>query len=136
MEFLIATILSCESAEDIISRIRPSTENHAELVQQVKMSAEEGCFEDAQVDWRNGELKTLLLWRNPMAQVTYRGVKYDTNDRKQESCNKSVLTYRGIKFKKELCTAWLNAYIYVQRGGLLTLLFFCIIISEKGNFNE
>ena len=50
MEFLIATILSCESAEDIISRIRPSTENHAELVQQVKMSAEEGCFEDAQVD--------------------------------------------------------------------------------------
>ena len=50
MEFLIATILSCESAEDIISRIRPSTENHAELVQQVKMSAEEGCFEDANAD--------------------------------------------------------------------------------------
>ena len=49
--------------------------------------------------------KSLLLWRNPMAQVTYRGVKYDTNDRKQESCNKSDLTYRGIKFKKELCTA-------------------------------
>jgi len=49
MEFLIATILSCESAEDIISRI-PSNENRAELVQQVKLSAEEGCFEDAQVD--------------------------------------------------------------------------------------
>ena len=50
MEFLIATLLTCESAEDIISRMVPSTENRAELVQQVKMSSEEGCFEDAQVD--------------------------------------------------------------------------------------
>ena len=49
--------------------------------------------------------KSLLLWRKPMAQVTYRGVQYDTNDRKQENCNKSELTYRGIKFKKELCSA-------------------------------
>jgi len=32
-----------------------------------------------------------------MAQVTYRGIKYDTNDSK--SCQKQVseLTYRGIK---------------------------------------
>ena len=32
-----------------------------------------------------------------MAQVTYRGVKYDTN--RKQSCNKvtSELTYRGIK---------------------------------------
>ena len=49
--------------------------------------------------------KSLLLWRKPMAQVTYRGVKYDTNNRKQETCNKSELTYRGIKFEKELCNA-------------------------------
>ena len=49
--------------------------------------------------------KSLLLWRKPMAQVTYRGVKYDTNNRKQETCNKSELTYRGIKFQKELCNA-------------------------------
>ena len=49
--------------------------------------------------------KSLLLWRKPMAQVTYRGVKYDTNNRKQETCNKSELTYRGIKFNKELCNA-------------------------------
>ena len=47
MEFLIATLLSCESAEDIISRIPHSNENRAELVQQVKMSTEEGCVEDA-----------------------------------------------------------------------------------------
>ena len=38
MEFLIATILSCESAEEIISRIPHSNEDRAELVQQVKMS--------------------------------------------------------------------------------------------------
>ena len=49
MEFLIATILSCESAEEIISRI-PSNESRAELVQQIEMSAEEGCFEDAKAD--------------------------------------------------------------------------------------
>ncbi|MBO56038.1 MAG: hypothetical protein CL886_10300 [Dehalococcoidia bacterium] len=41
----------------------------------------------------------------PMAQVTYRGVKYDTSKSKQSSCNKSELTYRGVKFQKELCTA-------------------------------
>tara|TARA_R100001443_G_scaffold8261_4_gene17583 strand:- start:2866 stop:2988 length:123 start_codon:yes stop_codon:yes gene_type:complete len=40
-----------------------------------------------------------------MAQVTYRGVKYDTNDRKQEACTKSQMTYRGVKFEKELCNA-------------------------------
>jgi hypothetical protein len=41
--------------------------------------------------------KSLLLWRNPMAKVTYRGVSYDTNDKK--SCQKeaTVLTYRGVK---------------------------------------
>jgi len=52
------------------------------------------------------ELKTpTTLGVNPMAQVTYRGVKYDTNDRKQESCVKSEMTYRGVKFQKELCNA-------------------------------
>ena len=52
------------------------------------------------------ELKTpTTLGVNPMAQVTYRGVKYDTNDRKQESCVKSEMTYRGVKFQKELVNA-------------------------------
>ena len=50
MEFLIATLLTCESAEDIISRMAPSIEIRAELVQQVKESTEQGCFKDAQVD--------------------------------------------------------------------------------------
>ena len=40
-----------------------------------------------------------------MAQVTYRGVKYDTNERKQSTSSKSQLTYRGVKFQKELATA-------------------------------
>jgi len=40
-----------------------------------------------------------------MAQVTYRGIKYDTNDKKQTSSNKLELTYRGVKFNKELVSA-------------------------------
>tara|TARA_Y100000994_G_scaffold145129_1_gene118835 strand:+ start:350 stop:541 length:192 start_codon:yes stop_codon:yes gene_type:complete len=42
---------------------------------------------------------------NPMAQVTYRGVKYDTTDRKQTVQSKSEMTYRGVKFNKELASA-------------------------------
>ena len=40
-----------------------------------------------------------------MAQVTYRGVKYDTNDRKQTVQSKAEMTYRGVKFQKELVNA-------------------------------
>jgi len=40
-----------------------------------------------------------------MAQVTYRGVQYDTNERKQTQAHKSELTYRGVKFNKELVSA-------------------------------
>jgi len=50
-------------------------------------------------------LKSLLLWRNPMAKVTYRGVQYDTNDSKQVKSQKVQETYRGIKFEKELTAA-------------------------------
>ena len=49
--------------------------------------------------------KSLLLWRKPMAQVTYRGVQYDTNERKQVKSQKVQETYRGIKFEKELTAA-------------------------------
>ena len=35
-----------------------------------------------------------------MAQVTYRGVKYDTNSRKATPSSKSELTYRGVKHSK------------------------------------
>ena len=49
--------------------------------------------------------KSLLLWSKPMAQVTYRGVQYDTNERKQVKSQKVQETYRGIKFEKELTAA-------------------------------
>ena len=37
-----------------------------------------------------------------MAQVTYRGVKYDTNDNKQTSTSKQDLVYRGVKVAKKV----------------------------------
>ena len=41
-----------------------------------------------------------------MAQVTYRGVKYDTDTRKQAANTVKVQeTYRGVKFQKELASA-------------------------------
>ena len=40
-----------------------------------------------------------------MAQVTYRGIKYDTTERKQAQPHKVEETYRGGKFSKELATA-------------------------------
>ena len=42
---------------------------------------------------------------NPMAKVTYRGIKYDTDKRNKQTCAKSEMTYRGVKFQKELCNA-------------------------------
>ena len=40
-----------------------------------------------------------------MAQVTYRGVQYDTNERKQVKSQKVQETYRGVKFEKALTAA-------------------------------
>ena len=40
--------------------------------------------------------------RKPMAQVTYRGVKYDTDRNKAKQTNKVDLTYRGVRQEKEL----------------------------------
>jgi len=42
------------------------------------------------------------LGANQMAQVTYRGVKYNTNDKKNQQTNKVDLTYRGVQLEKEL----------------------------------
>ena len=50
-------------------------------------------------------IKPLLLWRKPMAQVTYRGVSYDTDTRKAVKTQKVEETYRGVKFHKELVSA-------------------------------
>jgi hypothetical protein len=37
-----------------------------------------------------------------MAQVTYRGIKYDTNRDKAKQTNKVDLSYRGVRQEKEL----------------------------------
>ena len=41
----------------------------------------------------------------PMAQVTYRGVKYDTDTRKADAPAKSEMIYRGVKHSSKLVTA-------------------------------
>ena len=40
-----------------------------------------------------------------MAQLTYRGVKYDTDTQRATQARKVEETYRGVKFLKELATA-------------------------------
>ena len=40
-----------------------------------------------------------------MANVTYRGVKYDTNRNKTQQSNKVELVYRGVKLNKDLASA-------------------------------
>ena len=40
--------------------------------------------------------------RNQMAQVTYRGIKYDTDRNRTQQTNKVDLTYRGVSQEKEL----------------------------------
>ena len=37
-----------------------------------------------------------------MAQVTYRGVSYDTDRNKAKQTNKVDLTYRGVRQEKEI----------------------------------
>ena len=50
MELLLATLLSCESAQSLINKITPSTPNRDELIEVIQMSTEKGCFEDAKAD--------------------------------------------------------------------------------------
>ena len=55
--------------------------------------------------------KSLLLWSKPMAQVTYRGVKYDSEEYSKmvldeaAKLNRHDLMYRGLKVSKKLVTA-------------------------------
>ena len=53
-------------------------------------------------------LKILLLWSKPMAQVTYRGVVYDSEEYNRKVLNEAAqhrnydLMYRGLKVSKKL----------------------------------
>ena len=53
--------------------------------------------------------KSLLLWRKPMAQVTYRGVQYDSEAYRQmvqaEAQKRNHdLMYRGIKVERKFAS--------------------------------
>ena len=50
MELLLATLLSCESAQGIIDNIKLTTPNRDELVEVIQENTEKGCFEDVKVD--------------------------------------------------------------------------------------
>ena len=51
--------------------------------------------------------KSLLLWRKPMAKVTYRGVEYDSEEYNAKVLaeaaqrNRHELMYRGLKVKSK-----------------------------------
>ena len=47
----------------------------------------------------------------PMAQVTYRGVKYDTDSRKATPSSKSELTYRGVKHSSKVVNEFIPSYL-------------------------
>jgi len=49
MEFLLATLLSCESAQRIIDKTN-SNPHRDELVEVILLNTEKGCFEDAKAD--------------------------------------------------------------------------------------
>lgn len=52
MEFLLASLLSCEYATGLVNAIYQQQTNtpKSELVQIVEQSTEKGCFEDVKVD--------------------------------------------------------------------------------------
>ena len=61
--------------------------------------------------WTEGTGSSTLTEDKPMAQVTYRGVKYDTEeyrklilDEAQKTRNHDLM-YRGVKVTKKLVTA-------------------------------
>ena len=110
MELILASLLTCEYATGLVDQIyKQHTDTpKSELVQIVAESTEKGCFEDANADWRNGFYPPNPEDK-PMAQVTYRGVKYDSEAYRQmvqEEAQKRNhdLMYRGIKVKRKFAS--------------------------------
>ena len=100
----IGAPLDCEHASELIDSARnnPDKSEQLEITRVVIAHTDPMCFKDAKADWRNGCQNPITLGENQMAQVTYRGVKYDTNDSKTQQTNKVDLVYRGVKLEKEL----------------------------------
>ena len=102
---VIATTFTCIDAQillDKMNEFKIEEETRAEMIS-VVIEETPHCEWDANADWRNGLFT--LPEDKPMAQVTYRGIKYDTDKRNKQTCTKSEMTYRGVKFQKELCNA-------------------------------
>ena len=100
----IGAPFDCEHASELIDSARnnPDKSEQLEITRVVIAHTDPMCFKDAKADWRNGCQSPITLGENQMAQVTYRGVKYDTNDSKTQQTNKVDLVYRGVKLEKEL----------------------------------
>ena len=106
---VIATTLACPDAHALVDKMmefRVEEETRTEMIQIVKDQTAE-CW-DANADWRNGVLSTLSEDK-PMAQVTYRGVKYDSEAYRQmvqaEAQKRNhELMYRGIKVERKFAT--------------------------------
>ena len=100
----IGAPLDCEHAAELLENVtnNPDRSERLELTRVIVAHTDPMCFKDAKADWRNGCKSPITLGENQMAQVTYRGVKYDTNDSKTQQTNKVDLVYRGVKLEKEL----------------------------------
>ena len=100
----IGAPLDCDHASELIDSARnnPDKSEQLEITRVVIAHTDPMCFKDAKADWRNGCQSPITLGETQMAQVTYRGVKYNTNDKKNQQTNKVDLTYRGVQLEKEL----------------------------------
>ena len=100
----IGAPLDCDHASELIDSARnnPDKSEQLEITRVVIAHTDPMCFKDAKADWRNRCQSPITLGENQMAQVTYRGVKYDTNDSKTQQTNKVDLVYRGVKLEKQL----------------------------------
>ena len=109
---VIATTFTCIDAQillDKMNEFKIEEETRAEMIS-VVIEETPHCEWDANADWRNGSYPPYPE-DTPMAQVTYRGVKYDTEeyrklilDEAQKTRNHDLM-YRGVKVTKKLVTA-------------------------------
>ena len=107
---VIATAFSCIDAQiliDKMSEYKIEEETRAEMIS-VVIEETPHCEWDANADWRNGVLSTLSEDK-PMAQVTYRGVSYDSEEYRkmvqiEAQKRNHDLMYRGVKVTKKLVT--------------------------------
>ena len=109
---VIATTFTCIDAQillDKMNEFKIEEETRAEMIS-IVIEETPHCEWDANADWRNGFYPPNPEDK-PMAQVTYRGVKYDTEeyrklilDEAQKNRNHDLM-YRGVKVTKKLVTA-------------------------------